>query len=385
MKTASLKELAEINPRFVHNGKMDTSEIVSFVPMADVSEIYGKITNQTNRPLGDVSKGFTPFQDKDVLVAKITPCFENGKIAHARIKNRWGFGSTEFHVLRPNPTKLVDRYLFYFVRQKRIRIEGERRMTGSAGQRRVPKAFIENLQIPFLPLAEQRRIAAILDVADALREKRRQIIAKLDELLPSVFLDMFGDPVTNSKGWEVDEIRNIGNVVTGSTPPSKLENMFGGDIPFVTPGDLENDEEETKRHVTPEGASRSRLVRKGSALICCIGATIGKMDIAYSDSAFNQQINAIEWGSRIDDLFGIQILRFFKKKIAAWGTSTTLPILKKSSFERIKVPVPPIEIQGQLAQRIAWIQRIKENYRQQREKFETLFASLQQRAFKGEL
>jgi len=286
----------------------------------------------------------------------------------------FAMGADGVKVLKPLESTHA-KYIYHFLKQTRVPDTGYSRHF----------KYLKRITIPLPLLAEQERIAEVLDMADALREKRRQAIAKLDELVQSVFLDMFGDPVTNSKGWEVDEIRNIGNVVTGSTPPSKLENMFGGDIPFVTPGDLENDEEETKRHVTPEGASRSRLVRKGSALICCIGATIGKMDIAYSDSAFNQQINAIEWGSRIDDLFGIQILRFFKKKIAAWGTSTTLPILKKSSFERIKVPVPPIEIQGQLAQRIAWIQRIKENYRQQREKFETLFASLQQRAFKGEL
>ncbi len=140
------------------------TELASFVPMANVSRGgIRAITTEESRQVGELLKGFTPFVDRDVLVAKITPCFENGKIAHARISKRQGFGSTEFHVIRPASQRLDDRYLFHFLRQPRIRIEGERRMTGSAGQRRVPKAYLESLEIPMPPIAEQRRIAAILD------------------------------------------------------------------------------------------------------------------------------------------------------------------------------------------------------------------------------
>jgi len=190
------------------------STLISFVPMASVSEISGAITSEEFREASEVIKGFTSFKDRDVLVAKITPCFENGKIAHARITKPLGFGSTEFHVVRPKTDILDDRYLYHFLRQPIVREEGERRMTGSAGQKRVPRAFLEELNIPVPPLPEQRRIAAMLDKADALRAKRREAIAKLDQLLQSVFLEMFGDPVTNPKGWPVAAIGDCCSRVT---------------------------------------------------------------------------------------------------------------------------------------------------------------------------
>jgi type I restriction enzyme S subunit len=191
-----LADVAEINPRFDRSQLNDLGAMVSFVPMASVSEVLGAITSEQTRELGEVIKGFTPFKDRDVLVAKITPCFENGKIAHARIGKQLGFGSTEFHVVRAVDTKLDDRYLYHFLRQPIVREDGERRMTGSGGQKRVPKTFIEELDIPLPPLPEQRRIAAVLDKAETLRVKRREAITKLEQLLQSVFLEMFGDSTT---------------------------------------------------------------------------------------------------------------------------------------------------------------------------------------------
>src|SRR5207253_2857111 len=106
-----------------------------------------------------VSKGYTFFRDGDLLLAKITPCFENGKIAQATLNHELGVGSTEFHVIRPDRMRVSDRFLLRFLRQPRIRLSGERRMTGSAGQRRVPEAFISELELPLPPLEERRRIA----------------------------------------------------------------------------------------------------------------------------------------------------------------------------------------------------------------------------------
>lgn len=209
-----LADVAVINPGFDRSG-VAPEEPVSFAAMSDVSEVLGSIVSEQSRRFAEVSSGFTAFQDGDVLVAKITPCFENGKIAHARIRKRFGFGSTEFHVVRPNVERLDDRYLYHYLRRPEVRAAGQRRMTGSAGQRRVPKAFLEDLAVPLLPLREQRRIAAILDKTDALRAKRREAIAKLDQLLQSVFIDMFGDPVTNPKRWVEKEIGDIAHVQGG--------------------------------------------------------------------------------------------------------------------------------------------------------------------------
>ena len=216
-----LIEIAQLNPK-IEKSNLDESSIASFVPMAAVSEITGSVIWEEEREIEKVLKGFTYFQSNDILVAKITPCFENGKIALASVKNKHGFGSTEFHVIRCNQDKVDTRYLFNYLRQPKIRIEGEKRMTGSGGQRRVPKAFLEDLDIPLPPLPEQRRIAAILDKAEALRAKRREAIAKLDQLLQSVFLEMFGDPVTNNKNWREDKLLgDVADICSGITKGRK--------------------------------------------------------------------------------------------------------------------------------------------------------------------
>ena len=161
----ALDEVAELNPRLPET--LTADDIVTFVPMSAVSAETAGITVEETRTYSEVAKGYTPFVSGDVLVAKITPCFENWKIAQARLRHRVGFGSTEFHVIRPRPTKLDARYTLHFLRLGRVRLAGERRMTGSAGQRRVPENFLAKLEIPLPPLAEQRRIAQVLDRAEA--------------------------------------------------------------------------------------------------------------------------------------------------------------------------------------------------------------------------
>lgn len=189
--TVPLSEVAEVNPRIATDGMLATDE-VDFFPMAAVDADKTIARASERRALQEVSKGFTGFQDGDVLLAKITPCFENGKISQASISTRVAFDSTEFHVVRCGD-KLDARYLVHFLRRREVREDGERKMTGSGGQRRVPKHFIESLEIPLPSLPEQRRIAAILDKADALRTKRREALAQLDRLAQSIFVEMFGD------------------------------------------------------------------------------------------------------------------------------------------------------------------------------------------------
>ncbi len=381
-KTAALDEVAELNPRFVETLAAD--DTVSFVPMSAVSAETADVTEEETRTYAEVAKGYTPFLSGDVLVAKITPCFENGKIAQARLNQRVGFGSTEFHVVRPRGNTLDARYTLHFLRLGRVRLAGERRMTGSAGQRRVPENFLAKLEIPLPPLAEQRRIADVLDRTEALRAKRRAALAQLDSLTQSFFLDLFGDPATNPKGWQHKKLFDLGNIVTGGTPPSAKADMFDGPIPFVTPGDLESDEP-VKRSLTPAGAEESRTVRAGAILVCCIGATIGKMGVARVRSAFNQQLNAVEWSGEIDDFYGYATLRFFKPTIKSWGASTTLPILKKSSFEKIEIPVPPLPLQREFARRFQGTEKLRAAQKESLTSLDELFASLQHRAFRGEL
>ena len=379
--TAKLTDIAELNPTL--GKKLPAEELVSFVPMASLSAESASVETTQDRPYAEVAKGFTPFLDGDVLVAKITPCFENGKIAQARLPRSHGFGSTEFHVVRARSGITESRYLHHYLRLEEVRANGQRRMTGSGGQRRVPAGFLADLAVPLPPLEEQRRIAAILDQTETLRTQRRTALALLDSLTQSLFLDMFGDPATNSRKWPVKRLKDLGQVITGGTPPSSKEGMFDGPIPFITPGDLES-EEPVRRSVTEAGAKEVNVVRAGATLVCCIGATIGKVGIAQKDSAFNQQLNAVVWGNHISDNYGYEVMRFFKPTIISWGASTTLPILKKSSFEQIEIPVPPVPLQELFTDRLKHISNLKGLHKSALLGFDNLFNALQSRAFAGE-
>lgn len=177
--------------------------MVSFVPMAAVDEVAGVISSLESRPFSEVAKGYTAFQDGDVLFAKITPCMENGKAAIATgMVNGLGFGSTEFYVLRP-AERVLSEFIFYFVRQPSFRAKAKANFSGTAGQQRVPKGFLEGFLIPLPPLEEQRRIIDILKRADSIRRLRQQALETTRALIPALFVDMFGDPATNPKGWEV--------------------------------------------------------------------------------------------------------------------------------------------------------------------------------------
>ena len=212
--THAIGGVVQVNPKLAAADRPDDDERVSFVPMASVSEQAMGIEVHEERRFSEVSKGYTPFKRGDVLLAKITPCFENGKIALAdNLPHELGFGTTEFHVFRPSDT-VTGPYLFNLLRAPWLRVAGAMRMRGAAGQRRVPVHFIASVRIPVPPLAEQKRIAGILDAADALRAKRREALAQLDTLLQSTFLDMFGDPLKS--GWTMVTVEAVASNQSGA-------------------------------------------------------------------------------------------------------------------------------------------------------------------------
>jgi type I restriction enzyme, S subunit len=183
-----LGDLATFNPA---TPKLPADEQAAFVPMASVSEL-GTMRVSQHVSVADLKSGYSYMQTGDVLVAKITPCFENKKIAVAKLDRTHGFGSTEFHVIRPT-SALDGRYLVHFLRQDCVNTSGERRMTGSAGQRRVPRQFFEELSIPLPALGQQQQIAAILDQADDLRRKRRHAVQELYSLPSALLAETFGE------------------------------------------------------------------------------------------------------------------------------------------------------------------------------------------------
>ncbi len=161
-KVVPLPSAASINPP-KRKIEATESQLAHFVPMACVQEEFSGIDVSTTRPLREVLKGYTFFQEGDVLFAKITPCMENGKLAVVpALEHRWGFGSTEFHVLRATEIALP-KWIAHFVSQASVRRDAKRSMTGSAGQLRVTALWLNEQELPIPPLAEQARIIAKIE------------------------------------------------------------------------------------------------------------------------------------------------------------------------------------------------------------------------------
>lgn len=185
-----LADVAEINPRRVQHDRKD-DEPTSFVPMENVNEVWGEIIQLNTVPYSKAKRGYTYFQDGDVIFAKITPCMQNGK--HAIVQGLiggFGFGSTEFHVIRASK-EIIPEWIHFFLRRKETLDAAIRTFTGAVGQQRVPANFIANLEIPVPPVDAQRRIAAQVKAQLAEVQKARQAaetqLAELN-LLPQKIL-----------------------------------------------------------------------------------------------------------------------------------------------------------------------------------------------------
>ena len=160
---APLSSIADVNPRSFCPLPSAVSQPVHFVPMSAVTEEFGGIDISARRPLGDVQKGYTSFLTNDVLLAKITPCMENGKLALVPpLQDHLAFGSTEFHVLRAKD-QVQPSWLAYFLSQSAFRRLARQNMTGSAGQLRVATTWLSDALIPVAPATEQTRIVAKLE------------------------------------------------------------------------------------------------------------------------------------------------------------------------------------------------------------------------------
>lgn len=318
-------------------------------------------------------------RENDVVVAASSGSIEVvGKAARAVGNFNGGFGAF-CKVLRPNE-KVHPAYFSHYFRT----IEYRRRVSSlaeGANINNLRNEHIDEIEIKVPTLGEQRRIAAILDKADALRVNHREVAAKFDQLLQSVFVEMFGDPASNPKRWPKSVLGELASIQTGSTPPTSSSGFFEGPIPFVTPGDLGSLVRNSRRTLSMEGALKSRTVPAGSTLVCCIGATIGKVGLAMRKCAFNQQINAVTWHDRVDSIYGYYLLYFLSGEIARRGSSTTLPIINKGDFEKIEVIVPPMDLQKVFSEIAISIQNQSEVVSLADAKCQEIFRSIQNQFF----
>jgi type I restriction enzyme S subunit len=179
---SALADVVDINPPKPKPDALPAAAPVSFLPMAAVSE-EGIVTDPQTRAFSEVRKGYTAFADGDVILAKITPCFENGKAALVgRLTNGLGFGSSEFHVLR-SLGGLLPKFVFHYFHQPAFRQDAAESMSGTAGQARVTTDYMRGLSIPLPPLAEQRRIVEKVEALLAQVNAARARLAKVPAIL----------------------------------------------------------------------------------------------------------------------------------------------------------------------------------------------------------
>ncbi|MDB3957655.1 restriction endonuclease subunit S [Opitutales bacterium] len=290
--------------------------------------------------------------------------------------------------LRPKGTLTFSPFVGCFLESKFKEIQGN--CTGATIPH-VNGKHLRNLQIPLPPLDEQKRIAGILDTADALRAKRRESLAKLDDLLQSTFLDMFGDPVTNPKGWETQKIGNLGVVTTGNTPSRKHKEFYGEDIEWIKSNNINTPSfflTEAEEYLSLEGKKVGRTTPKGSILITCIAGSlscIGNVAIANREVAFNQQINAFLPNENIELWFVFGMFWVDKRIIQNASTKAMKGMVSKSALSAISIPVPPLDLQQRFSEIVSSVEKQKAKMKKHLEQLDDLFASLQQRAFRGDL
>ena len=397
-QTAKLADVAELNPSL--SEALGDDDPISFVPMSAVTAETASTSIGEDRRYAEVSTGYTPFLDGDVLVAKITPCFENGKIAQARLSHRVGFGSTEFHVVRPRAGQADARYLLHFLRQERIRRDGERRMTGSAGQRRVPEHFLSGLDVPLPPLLEQQRIAKVLDLTEALRAKRRESLSQLDTLTQSFFLSFFGDVGKNSKGWPVQRVSDyVAEFQGGKSIESESdENVETRNrvlkVSAVT--GMKFLAHESKPVPDSYEPPTKHFARPGDLLFSRANTTELVGAVAYVKSTpqnvlLPDKLWRFVWRqtAKVEPLFIWALFQTpaIRREIErrATGTSGSMKNISQEKVFGISTILPPFSLQQEFASRVDAVENLKIAHRNSLAELDALFVSLQHRAFRGEL
>ena len=229
-----LGDVCTINPRLPKNANPEQE--VTFLAMAAVSE-KGEISSQETRILHETKKGFTYFERGDVLLAKITPCFENGKATLTNnLNTQIGFGSTEFHVLRAFPDLILPEFIFYLVWNERFRIAAAKEMTGSAGQKRVSTDYLKEYKFYLPSIFEQEKIVAALNKGYSIHRKRQQAIKLADDFLRAKFLEMFGTPANNIHRFPTGKIRDLVDSVNYGT--SAKASIDSGEYPILRMGNI---------------------------------------------------------------------------------------------------------------------------------------------------
>lgn len=399
----SLGDVCTIKPpKAEARAKLADGDEVSFAPMEDLGIGVKYLQPQRTRQLSDVSGSYTYFADGDVLVAKITPCFENGKLGIARnLVNGVGFGSSEYIVLRPAPT-LDAEFLYYYLARPIFLEQGARHMAGAVGHKRVTKEFVESYPIPLPPLPEQRRIVAILDeafegiaTAKANAEKNLQNARELFESQLDSELNRHADGyVATTLGAEVDLLAGYAfssgsySVAEGDVRLLRGDNIMQGYLRW----------EDAKRWPASDCTAYARFaLREGDVVLAMdrpwVKAGLKRAQISGEDLPCLQVQRTARLRPRQDlredFLFHLTGSQSFSRHLLEVQTGIGVPHISGKQIESFKFMRPPLNEQASIAGRLGELhestQQLTDIYQRKLTALEELKKSLLHQAFSGQL
>ncbi|HIF9398956.1 TPA: restriction endonuclease subunit S [Photobacterium damselae] len=407
-----------------------------FVPMALMPTAYRGFVNFETKTWGSCKKGFTQFKDGDVLLAKITPCFENGKGGIVTgLPNGIGAGSTEYFVLRCIDELIQPQYLHAFVKSKKFMDDCEVHMGGSVGHKRVPKDYLLKYEMPLAPLNEQIRIANKLDSILAKVDKAQARLDKIPAILKrfrqSVLaaatsgeltkewrednntskvvidnLDTENDAydiwkrtttLEQPANWTYCKLSQIGKVQGGGTPRKSTDEYWDGDIPWVTPKDMKRDFiKESQLMITKLGVSESsaKMIDSNSILFVVRGMILAHsfpVALNLCGVTVNQDMKCITPAKFIDSKYLLYILKSQKDLFVELASSSThgTKRLEAKIYNNVAIPICPMEEQVEIVRIIenllAKANKVEKQYLDAKARLDRLTQSILAKAFRGEL
>ncbi len=379
-RTVRLEEICEINM-----GKTPSRNNLnywggtnSWVSIADLKgEVYINKTKECITDEGIKVSGIKSVPPNTLLYSfKLSI----GKVA---ITNKIIYTNEAIVALPILDTNKLDLKYFYWAMQVvNISGIGDKAVMGLT----LNKEKLKQLQIPLPPLPVQQRIAAILDAADALRRKDRELLKKYDELAQAIFIDMFGDPVKNEKGWETVNLGNLTEISSGSTPSRSDEKNFFGSIPWVKTGEVNGRiilETEEKISENALKKSSCKLYPSGSIIVAMYGQgkTRGQVGLLGITATTNQACAVLPPNDNINFKYLYNLLKLLYNDLRSLGRGGNQPNLNAGLLKNYHIINPPIFLQDKFVERIQLIEKQKELKEETLIKSEKLFQVLIKRNF----
>lgn len=385
MRAVALGDACDVITDGTHYTPTDVGSGVPFLTVKDLSDRgldFDGCAHITESDFLDADAGRSAPRAGDVLFSKDGTV---GKVHVVEEGRRFAVLSS-LAILRPSE-HVDSKFLGRMLATPHVLDQASKRKSGSA-IRRIILSDLRKVMIPLPSLSEQRRIAALLDHADALRAKRRRILAHLDDLTQSTFVDMFGHPVTGSRCPRA-AVGSIAEVRTGNSPSRAIPENFGDAIEWVKSDNLAGGfVERASEGLSARGKSVARIAPAGSVLVTCIAgsaASIGRAAVADREVAFNQQINAVLPSGDIHPYFLLTQFKVAPDLVRAKSTGGMKGMVSKSAFQAIEILLPPLGDQREFAKRMERVFALRARVEGLVRLDDELFASLQSRAFKGEL